>query len=84
MIWKFNKKAFGKAKINAKALRHTYATNALENLNDFEEVSKSMGHLHWISTEYYVHKSIKRLLANSLPFNPLLPLIEGDENNGTP
>lgn len=71
MIYNFNKKAFGVAKINAKCLRHTYATNALDNLNDFDEVSKTMGHLHWVSTEYYVHKSVKRLLKNSLPFNPL-------------
>jgi site-specific recombinase XerD len=83
MIYHLNKRTFGKAKINAKALRHTYATNALDNLNDFDEVSKSMGHLHWASTEYYVHKSIKRLLKNSLPFNPLHPLLEGDEHNGT-
>lgn len=81
MILKFNKKAFGKAKINAKALRHTYATNALDNLNDFEEVSKSMGHLNWSSTEYYVHKSVKRLLQNSLPFNPLHQLLKGDESH---
>ncbi|WP_078554273.1 tyrosine-type recombinase/integrase [Bacillus alkalicellulosilyticus] len=81
MITRFNKKAFGKAKINAKALRHTYATNALDNLNDFDEVSKSMGHLNWTSTEYYVHKSVKRLLQNSLPFNPLHQLVIGDEIN---
>ncbi|GAE35702.1 tyrosine-type recombinase/integrase [Halalkalibacter akibai] len=80
MIFNINKKAFGKAKVNAKALRHTYATNALDNLNDFEEVSKSMGHLHWRSTEYYVHKSVKRLLKNSLPFNPLHQLLEGENN----
>jgi site-specific recombinase XerD len=83
MILGINKKAFGDARINAKGLRHTYATNALDNLNDFEEVSKSMGHLHWASTEYYVHKSIKRLLKNSLPFNPLHQLTIGDEVNGT-
>ncbi|OIJ12728.1 hypothetical protein BKP35_09090 [Anaerobacillus arseniciselenatis] len=81
MILRFNKKAFGKAKINAMALRHTYATNALDNLNDFEEVSKSMGHLHRTSTEYYVHKSVKRLLQNSLPFNPLQQLSKGDESH---
>lgn len=79
MILNVNKKAFGKAKINAKSLRHTYATNALDNLNDLEEVSKSMGHLHLASTEYYVHKSVKRLLKNTLPFNPLHQLSEGDE-----
>ncbi|RUT40370.1 hypothetical protein EJP82_25130 [Paenibacillus anaericanus] len=65
-----NLRAFGERRINPKALRHTYATNALDNLNDFDEVSKALGHLHWSSTEYYVHKSISRLLNMSLPYNP--------------
>jgi len=65
-----NLKAFGERRINPKAMRHTYATNALDNLNDFDEVSKSLGHLHWSSTEYYVYKSISRLLKMALPYNP--------------
>ncbi|MHA6530952.1 tyrosine-type recombinase/integrase [Paenibacillus sp. BAC0078] len=66
-----NKKAFGELRFHPKALRHTYATNALDNENDFDEVSASMGHKHRCSTEWYIHRSIKRLLTRTLPHNPL-------------
>lgn len=66
-----NKKAFGVSKVTARGLRHTYVTNALDNKNDFKEVSETMGHKHWVSTLYYLHRSTERLLTNTLPFNPL-------------
>jgi integrase/recombinase XerC len=66
-----NKKAFGENRFNAKALRHTYATNALDNENDFDEVSASMGHIHRCSTEWYIHRSVQRMLKRTLPHNPL-------------
>jgi site-specific recombinase XerD len=65
---------FGDSRYSAKFFRHTYATNALEDGNAFDEVVDSMGHLHWVSTMYYLHKNKERLLANSLPFNPLKSL----------
>ncbi|WGV57452.1 site-specific integrase [Brevibacillus brevis] len=61
--------------INAKALRHTYITNLLDNGNDFDKVSKAAGHLHWVSTLYYFHRSKKRILENTLPFNPIQELL---------
>ncbi|MEK5357847.1 tyrosine-type recombinase/integrase [Paenibacillus sp. FSL L8-0709] len=73
-----NRDAFGEIRFNAKALRHTYATNALDNENDFDEVSASMGHKHRCSTEWYIHRSIKRLLTRTLPHNPLNRIKEGD------
>jgi integrase/recombinase XerC len=66
----FNKRFFNQQKISPRVLRHTFATNALENGNDFNQVSRTMGHKHWISTQYYLQKSVKRLLDNSLPHNP--------------
>lgn len=66
-----NKLAFGEKRFTAKALRHTYATNALDNMNDFDQVSESMGHKHRRSTEWYIHRSVQRLLKRSLPHNPL-------------
>ncbi|CAH1208552.1 Tyrosine recombinase XerC [Paenibacillus auburnensis] len=58
--------------ITANGLRHTYATNALDNGNDFDEVSASMGHKHRCSTEWYIHRSVKKLLNKSLPHNPII------------
>jgi integrase/recombinase XerC len=75
-------RAFGEYRVNPKSLRHNYATNALDNLNDFDEVSKSLGHLHWSSTEYYVYKSTSRLLAKALPHNPAKLLNQGGESRG--
>lgn len=66
-----NRKAFGELRFNPKALRHTYATNALDNENDFDEVSASMGHKHRCSTEWYIHRSVQRMLKRTLPHNPL-------------
>lgn len=75
-------KTFGENRYSAKSLRHTYATNALENGNSFDEVVQSLGHLNWISTMYYLHRSNKRLLKNSLKFNPLSKL-EVDKNGNS-
>lgn len=66
-----NMRAFGELRFNPKALRHTYATNALDNENDFDEVSASMGHKHRCSTEWYIHRSIQRMLKRTMPHNPV-------------
>jgi len=66
-----NKKAFGYLKVNARALRHTYITNAIDNDNDIVSLSPTMGHKHWVSTMHYLHRDKKRLLKNTLPFNPI-------------
>ncbi|OPA80580.1 hypothetical protein BVG16_07620 [Paenibacillus selenitireducens] len=73
-----NKKAFNERRFNPKALRHTYATNALDNENDFDEVSASMGHLHRCSTEWYIHRSVQRMLRRALPHNPLNQIMNGE------
>jgi integrase/recombinase XerC len=75
-----NKKAFGKNLVHARALRHTYVTNAIDNNNDFSEVSVTMGHKHWVSTMYYLHRDKNRLLKNTLPYNPInIQMINGDD-----
>ncbi|MGM0836748.1 MAG: tyrosine-type recombinase/integrase [Bacillota bacterium] len=71
-----NKKAFGQIKVHARALRHTYVTNAFENNNVFQDISDTLGHKHWVSTLHYQHKSVERLLKNSLPHNPIPNFIE--------
>ncbi|WP_442603627.1 tyrosine-type recombinase/integrase [Paenibacillus sp. KN14-4R] len=71
-----NKQVFGEIRFSGKALRHTYATNALDNSNDFDQVSESMGHKHRRSTEWYIHRSVQRMLTRSLPHNPLNQLDE--------
>lgn len=71
MINTYNKKAFGEARFSARSLRHTFATNALDNGNELDQVSKSLGHVNWNSTIYYLHQSAKRLLTNTLPFDPI-------------
>lgn len=70
-----NIKAFGENRFSPKALRHTYATNALDNENDFDEVSASLGHKHRCSTEWYIHRSVKRMLNRTLSHNPLNRII---------
>lgn len=65
--------------INAKSLRHTYITNALDNGNDFNKVSKAAGHKQWVSTLYYVYRSKNRMIKNTLPFDPL-QMIKGGQN----
>lgn len=65
-----NIRAFGEAKYPAKAFRHTYITNALDE-HSFEKVSKVIGHKEWRSTYYYFEHSKKRLIANTQDFNPL-------------
>ncbi|MFZ3591863.1 tyrosine-type recombinase/integrase [Bacillus sp. DJP31] len=71
-----NIKAFGHLKIHARALRHNYVTNAFENRNAFQDISDTVGHKHWVSTLYYQHRSIDRLLTNTIPFNPIPDFIE--------
>lgn len=67
---KCNQLAFGELKFSAKSLRHTFITSALEEKNFFDQVSKSVGHKNWRSTMHYLHRSIPRLLDNTLPYNP--------------
>ncbi|WP_117161186.1 tyrosine-type recombinase/integrase [Paraliobacillus sp. X-1268] len=67
-VW--NIKAFDESRYPPKAFRHTYITNALEEYG-FERVSKMIGHAEWRSTYYYLHRSKKRLLANTLDKSPL-------------
>lgn len=71
LFCRFNHMAFGEVRITPKSLRHTFATNALDNGNNFYEVSKTMGHKHWVSTQYYLHRCKKRLLKNTAPYNPM-------------
>ncbi|QHA93123.1 site-specific integrase [Bacillus sp. N1-1] len=72
-------RAFGYKYISAKALRHTYATNAIDSGTHIEDLSNSMGHKHWISTYYYVNKNVNRLLKNTLIYNPFI-MSGADEN----
>lgn len=76
IIYMQNKKAFGQSLINARALRHTYITNAIENNNDLKDLATTVGHKHWESTLYYLHRSKKRLLANTLLFDPIKKTLE--------
>ncbi|MDV2683997.1 site-specific integrase [Alkalihalophilus lindianensis] len=70
VFYSHNLKAFGKSLYPAKAFRHTYITNALEE-HPFEKVSKTIGHREWRSTFYYYQRSNKRLLSNTLNLSPL-------------
>ena len=72
LMRELNHKAFQKCVINAKSLRHTFATNAFENKNEINAVSESMGHKYQVSTLYYLHKSTERLLANTLKYDPTI------------
>jgi integrase/recombinase XerC len=72
-----NKKAFGYNKINSRVLRHTYITNAIDNNNDFVKLSETVGHKHWVSTMYYLHRDKNRMLQQTLPFNPI-PNLKGE------
>lgn len=77
-----NKRAFGKSKVHARALRHTYITNAIDNNNDMVNISATMGHKHWVSTMHYLHRDKNRLLINTLPYNPINEtLMNGDDEN---
>lgn len=77
-----NYKAFGMCKVNSRALRHTYVTNAFENNNEFQQISETMGHKHWVSTLHYQHRSKERLLTHTLPFNPIPEVFNnGDDKN---
>ncbi|MHA6253208.1 tyrosine-type recombinase/integrase [Oceanobacillus sp. CAU 1775] len=65
-----NIEAFGISKYPARAFRHTYITNALEEY-DFQRVSKIVGHKEWRSTNYYVYRSTKRLLNHTFDKSPI-------------
>lgn len=74
-----NRKAFNKILFSATSLRHTYATNALENKVSIKDVSEAMGHKFWESTRYYQEKLKKRLKDNTLCYNPF-QIFGGDIN----
>jgi integrase/recombinase XerC len=77
-----NKRAFGKIKVHARGLRHTYITNAIDNNNDIVNISATMGHKHWVSTMHYLHRDKNRLLINTLPYSPIdETLVKGDDPN---
>ncbi|GGA40596.1 tyrosine-type recombinase/integrase [Psychrobacillus lasiicapitis] len=65
-----NTKVFGESIANARSYRHSYITNAIEDRNDFKEISEAVGHKHWFSTQHYLHRSKQRLLNNTLQFDP--------------
>ncbi|TFB13672.1 site-specific integrase [Filobacillus milosensis] len=65
-----NVRTFGESRYSAKAFRHTYITNALQEYS-FERVAKIVGHNDWKSTNYYYYRSNQRLLANTLDYSPL-------------
>ncbi|MDD9271456.1 tyrosine-type recombinase/integrase [Paenibacillus sp. GCM10023248] len=69
-IRRYNYLTFGQIVFSAKSLRHTFITNALDEKNDFDKVSKTVGHKDWRATMHYLHRSVKRMLDNTLPFNP--------------
>jgi integrase/recombinase XerC len=66
-----NIRAFGYVKVNARALRHTFITNAIDDNNDIVNLSSTMGHKHWVSTMHYLHRDKNRLLNNTLPYDPI-------------
>jgi integrase/recombinase XerC len=70
IFYNANIKAFSESLYPAKAFRHTYITNGLEE-NEFERVSKVIGHKDLRSTYYYLYRSKKRLLANTLDKSPI-------------
>ncbi|MFD1735375.1 tyrosine-type recombinase/integrase [Bacillus salitolerans] len=70
IFYKANLRLYKASKYSPKALRHSYITNALDNNNSFEQVSKAVGHKHFVSTLIYLERSTKRLLSNSLPHDP--------------
>lgn len=73
IMHRYNMLAFGKVRFSAKALRHTFCTNALNtnNANSFGDVVDAMGHVQYKSTLYYMFRSKQRLLDETLPFNPV-------------
>jgi site-specific recombinase XerD len=71
IFYKANQHSFDKMIHSPMSFRHTYITNALENNYPFDQVSKTAGHKHWISTFYYLHRSKALLLKNTLNHSPL-------------
>lgn len=70
IFYRSNLHAYGESRYPAKAFRHTYITNALQEYS-FERVSKAIGHKDWRSTYYYYNRSNQRLLENTLDKSPL-------------
>lgn len=63
---KNNLRAFGKHKFTPKSLRHTFITNALNNKNDINDVSKTVGHKYLSTTMRYFYRdlqSIKQMIV---------------------
>lgn len=78
LMCEINYKVFQKCIINAKSLRHTYVTNAIENKNELIEVSRAVGHKLQVSTLYYLHKSVERLLSNTMEYDPINNIFKDD------
>lgn len=70
MFQNYNLRTFGQIVFSAKTLRHNFVTNALDDKNDFDKVSKAAGHKQWRSTMHYFHRSVKRLVKNTMNHNP--------------
>lgn len=70
IFYKANLNTFEKMKHSPKTYRHTFITNALDQ-NNFDQVSKTVGHKHWVSTFYYLFRSKTRLLDNTINYSPL-------------
>lgn len=65
IFYKINIQAFGEASYPAKAFRHAFVTNALQEY-DLDRVADAIGHKDKKSTYYYQERSIQRLLDNTL------------------
>jgi site-specific recombinase XerD len=71
MIKEYNYITFEKIMFSAKSLRHNYITNAIDEGHNLDQISKSVGHKSWRATMHYLHRSIRRLLDNTLKYNPV-------------
>lgn len=76
LIGSLNMNVFGKRLVNARGLRHTYITNAIDNKNEIDIVASIVGHKHLESTMHYLHRSKERLLSNTLEHDPLKKFLE--------
>lgn len=70
MVNRFNKAAFGEARHSPYAFRHTFVTNAIDNHINLKRISEVVGHRYLSSTIHYLHRGKKRLIQNTLPFDP--------------
>ncbi|RKL64965.1 hypothetical protein CR203_23440 [Salipaludibacillus neizhouensis] len=70
-IFRFaNIKTYGEMKYSPYAFRHTLITNVMDE-HGFQQAAKLAGHETWKSTNKYLYRSKKRLLDNTLKYNPL-------------